>query len=102
LADMREPPNTARLAVLSGMSEAALNAGFRTMFGGTVYEVLRDRRLDLARIALETTDVPVKQIAHGVGYNHVTNFINAFTRRYGAPPRRYIRGRAAGGIAGAA
>ena len=92
LADMRNPPSAADLAGEGGLSEAALNQGFRRLFGGTVYEVLRDHRLDHARIALETTDIPVKQIAHGVGYNHVTNFINAFTRRYGAPPRRYARG----------
>jgi AraC-like DNA-binding protein len=91
LADMRNPPGVTELAGLAGLSEAALNQGFRRLFGGTVYEVLRDHRLDHARIALETTGIPVKQIAHGVGYNHVTNFINAFTRRYGAPPRRYAR-----------
>ena len=91
LTDMRDPPGAGELAVMTEMSETALNAGFRTLFGGTVYEVLRDERLEHARIAIETTDSPVKQIAHAVGYNHVTNFISAFTRRYGRPPRRYIR-----------
>jgi AraC-like DNA-binding protein len=82
------------LAATAGMSESALNAGFRALFGGSVYEILRDERLEHARIALETTDTPVKQIAFRVGYNHVTNFINAFTTRYGTSPAR-LRGRAA-------
>jgi AraC-like DNA-binding protein len=94
LADMRNPPNAGDLAIAAGMSETALNAGFRALFGGTVFEVLRDERLEHARIAIETTDRPIKQIAHGVGYGHVTNFINAFTRRYGKPPVRYMRERA--------
>ena len=96
VSDMRNPPNAGDLAVRAGMSETALNSGFRTLFGGTVYEVFRDERLEHARIALETTDTPIKQIAYGVGYNHVTNFISAFTRRYGKPPMRYMRERAGG------
>ena len=43
-----------------------------------------------ARIAFESGAAPLKEIAFRVGYNHVTNFINAFTARYGAPPRRYL------------
>ena len=39
---------------------------------------------------LETEDVPIKDIAFRVGYRHVTNFITAFTARYGAPPRQYV------------
>jgi len=35
----------------------------------------------------------MKAIAYRVGYNHVTNFISAFTRRYGVPPREYLRKR---------
>ena len=31
---------------------------------------------------------PLKQVAFRVGYNHVSNFINAFTARYGEPPGR--------------
>ncbi len=92
--DMRHPPTVGELAATAGMSESALNAGFRALFGGSVYEILRDERLEHARIALETTDTPVKQIAFRVGYNHVTNFINAFTTRYGTSPAR-LRGRAA-------
>ncbi len=93
VAEMQNPPSLAALAAASGMSETALNAGFRVLFGGTVYEVLRDERLEHARLALETTDLPVKRIAHGVGYSHVTNFISAFARRYGRPPARFVKAR---------
>jgi AraC-like DNA-binding protein len=88
VADMVRPPSLGMLAVSAGMSERALNAGFRHLYGRSVYEVLRDERLEHARVALETTDAGVKQIAHRVGYSHVTNFTNAFTRRYGVSPGR--------------
>jgi AraC-like DNA-binding protein len=94
LANMRNPPSLGELAAAAGLTEKRLNAGFRAMFGGTVFETLKNERLEHARIAFETSKVPLKQIAFRVGYNHVTNFVNAFTTRYGAPPRQYLKQRA--------
>jgi AraC-like DNA-binding protein len=67
-----------------------LNAGFRAVFGSTVFEALRNERLEHARLALETGGVSLEEAAFRVGYNHPTNFINAFSARYGASPGRYI------------
>ncbi len=89
LADMRNPPSLGALAVAMGMTERRLNAGFREVFGTTAFELLRNERLEHARRAITTEDVVLKEIAHRVGYNHVSNFINAFTARFGVPPRGY-------------
>lgn len=89
LLDMRRPPGLGDLADAVGLSEKRLNACFRSEFGSTVFEVLRNHRLEHARIALEAGAAPLKQVAWRVGYNHVSNFINAYTARYGAPPRRH-------------
>lgn len=91
LADMRRPPTLGELASIVGLSEKQLNSGFRSQFGATVFQTLRNERLEHARIAFQSGKAPVKQVAFRVGYNHVTNFINAFTARYGAPPRQYVR-----------
>jgi AraC-like DNA-binding protein len=91
LSDMRNPPSLGALASLVSLSEKKLNAGFRTQFGATVYETLRNERLEHARLALEDGRLSLKDVARRVGYNHVTNFIKAFAARYGAPPRRYLR-----------
>jgi AraC-like DNA-binding protein len=93
LADIADPPSIGALADGAGLSERALNAGFRRLFGGSVYEVLRDERLAHARLALETGAISIKQVAHRVGYSHVSNFSAAFARRYGLPPLRYARER---------
>jgi AraC-like DNA-binding protein len=90
LADMRAPPCLSDLAAAVGLTEKRLNAGFRTLFGATVFETLRNERLEHARIAFEAGEASLKEIAFRVGYNHTTNFISAFTARYGAPPRRYV------------
>ena len=91
LADMRNPPSLGELANAVGLTEKRLNAGFRMAFGATVFEVLRNHRLEHARIALTMESTPMKVIAYRVGYNHVTNFINAYTARYGNPPGRHTR-----------
>lgn len=91
LSDMRDPPSLGALASMVSLSEKKLNAGFRALFGTTVYETLRNERLEHARLALEDGQLALKDVARRVGYNHVTNFISAFTARYGAPPRRHLR-----------
>lgn len=95
LADMRSPPALGALAQAVGLTEKRLSAGFRALFGASVYETLRNARLEHARLVLERETVPIKDVAFRVGYNHVTNFINAFTARFGAPPRRYLQERRA-------
>jgi AraC-like DNA-binding protein len=90
LADMRRPPTLGELATAVGLTEKRLNTGFRLEFGTTVFGVLRNERLEHARIALRSDGISLKQVAFRVGYDHVTNFINAFAARYGAPPRQYL------------
>ena len=89
LADMRHPPTLGDLALAVGLTEKRLNAGFKQLFGTTVFETLRNERLEHARIALQSDKVTLKEIAFRVGYNHVPNFASAFAARYGAPPRQY-------------
>lgn len=90
-ADLRNPPDLAALATEVGLSEKALNAGFRATYGTTVFETLRDKRLDDARILLETESLSLKTIAFRVGYSHLSNFSRAFALKFGVPPRRYVK-----------
>jgi transcriptional regulator GlxA family with amidase domain len=50
---MRQPPRLGDLAHPVGLTEKRPNTGFRLMFGATVFEALRNERLDHARQALE-------------------------------------------------
>lgn len=90
LADMRAPPTLGELADAVGFTERRLNAGFRLLFGASVFETLRGERLEHARLAFEAGGVSLKEVAFRVGYNHVTNFISAFRARYGAPPMQFM------------
>ena len=93
LVDLRDPPGGAALAAAVGVSERRLNAGFREIFGSTVFDTLRDERLEHARLALDAEQIPLKVVAERIGYRHVTNFIRAYTARYGHAPREAARNR---------
>lgn len=92
-ADMRSPPRILDLAAQVNLNEKRLSEGFRLLFGAPVYETLKRERLIQARQAIESSNVPVKQIAFRVGYSHVTNFINAFKAQFGKPPSHFRKGK---------
>lgn len=92
LADIADPPGLDDLAAAVGMTPRRLNKGFRTMFGTTAFDYLRDARMDAARKMLEAGgEVPLKQLAFMVGYSQTSNFVTAFRRRFGVSPARYRR-----------
>jgi AraC-like DNA-binding protein len=91
-ADLRAVPSLAALASQVRSTPRGLNEGFRELFGQTVSEYVLEARLNHARELLETTPLALKEIADRVGYAHVSNFTNAFSRRFGISPARYRRG----------
>ena len=46
-------------------------------------------RMDRAAELLAGTQLPVREVAHRVGYRQPAQFAKAFTRRHGAPPARF-------------
>jgi AraC-like DNA-binding protein len=92
VADLANPPSLDELAAAVGLPPKRLNAGFRAAFGTTVFDYLRDARLDSARSLLDQgLDMPLKLLAWQVGYSQPSNFITAFRRRFGVSPGAYRR-----------
>ncbi len=69
-----------------GVNRSKLTRGFKEMFDCTVAHAIAERRLDLARRMLLTTDLPVSSIGYESGYQNNASFARAFGRRFGAPP----------------
>jgi len=88
MADLANPPSIEDLARESGLPQRRLNALFLELFGATPFQCLTRWRLDQARGLLAEGALSVKQIAHLMGYAHVSSFTHAFTRRFGTPPVR--------------
>ncbi|MEY4417156.1 MAG: hypothetical protein RIQ53_4449, partial [Pseudomonadota bacterium] len=77
----------------AAMSPTALQRAFRAFQGRPLFDHLRERRLDAARLALERDGVTVGQAAEIAGYAGAHNFATAFKRRYGCTPRAWrLRG----------
>lgn len=69
-----------------GMSANAMQRRFRAAYGTTVFDFIREHRLQRARLALERDAVSVKQAAALAGYTSAANFATAYKRCFGVTP----------------
>lgn len=75
------------LARQAGTNANTLQKHFKAVYGTTVFDFLRERRLQRAREALEREGLSVAQAADLAGYNSAANFATAYRKRFGMPPR---------------
>ncbi|MEC5399636.1 helix-turn-helix transcriptional regulator [Uliginosibacterium sp. H1] len=80
--------NLDQIARHAGLNAHSLQQQFRAAFGSTIFEYQRNRRLDVARLTLETQAVSIAQAAWQAGYGSTANFATAFRRRFGLTPRQ--------------
>ncbi|WP_089342046.1 helix-turn-helix transcriptional regulator [Burkholderia singularis] len=71
----------------AGMNANAMQRQFRAVYGTTIFDFLRESRLQRARVALERDAVSVKQAAALAGYTSAANFATAYKRRFGVTPK---------------
>ncbi len=84
--DLENPPTLSELAHAVGTNHCRLNAGFRKLFGTTVFNYLRQKRLAEARRLIQEEGANVTEAALKVGYNSISSFSKAFTEHFGHPP----------------
>ncbi len=87
--DLAQPPDLAGLAKAVGTNARRLNEAFRNCVGVTVFEYLREARMEQARKLLRETGLAVQVIASDLGYDNAANFATAFRFRFGLSPRDY-------------
>jgi AraC-like DNA-binding protein len=80
------------LARQAGTNANTLQRHFRAVYGTTVFDFVREHRLQRARQILEQDGVTVGQAALVAGYNSAANFATAYRKRFGIPPK-LARGR---------
>ncbi|MEV5974642.1 helix-turn-helix domain-containing protein [Streptomyces sp. NPDC051921] len=90
-AHLHEPLPVAELARRAMMSRRTFARRFTAATGTTPHAWLRELRLSRAEELLETSDLPVEEIAHRVGYASAAVLREQFVRRRGVPPRSYRR-----------
>lgn len=85
------PVTITSLARLVCMNESKLKSGFKYLYGKPIYSYFLDKRLESARLMLETQPVSVGQVAGFVGYQSGSSFSKAFYKRFGFYPSEYRR-----------
>lgn len=85
VSNMENPPGLSQLAREAGMSHPKLNRCFRQVYGLTVFEYLRNERLNRAKEMLDN-GLNVTETAYAVGYESLSHFSQAFKKQFGASP----------------
>jgi AraC-like DNA-binding protein len=86
LGRIEEPPSLPELARSAGLNEVKLKAGFKTLFGSSVYAYLRHHRMEEAHRMLRQRLYTVTEVAQRVGYANPSKFAEAFRKQFGVNP----------------
>jgi AraC-like DNA-binding protein len=82
--EYQNPPCLTELARRVGLNTTKLKIGFRGLFGRSVFEHVRNLRLDYARSLLAQGDLDVTRTCYEVGYSSLSHFSKAFRQAFGA------------------
>jgi AraC-like DNA-binding protein len=85
---LESPPSLLELSHLIRMNDFKLKRSFKLYFGKTVYEYIREQRLERAFSLLATGQYNVGQSAFAVGYTNISHFSQAFREKFGMSPKK--------------
>lgn len=88
-ANLQEHHSIEALARMMNTNSLKLKEGFSKVYHMGVFERLTFRRMEHAKVLLETTNMRVKEIAPLAGYGSTAAFIHAFRRIFGLTPREW-------------
>ena len=84
--EMLNPPSIGELALRLGTNRTKLKAGYRQLFGTSLFESLRRYRMEQALFFLQECDFNVSETCYAVGYARLSAFSAAFRRIFGFSP----------------
>ena len=91
LSNLESPLSIRELAYRAGINEFKLKKGFRDLFGTTVFELVRQKRMEKAIWLMEADGMNVGETAVSLGYSNLSNFTTAFRKQYGCNPSEYLK-----------
>ncbi len=90
ISRMTEPPTLNDLANEVEISLKKLKEGFKQVYGASVYVFLLDYKMQVSKRLLSSGNYNVNEVALKVGYSTATHFINAFKKKFGTTPKKYL------------
>ncbi len=85
------PPSLAELAGSLGVSQRRIASVVKAQTGGSLFELVRGRRMSKAARLLVRTGLSITDVAIETGYSSAANFTTAFRDYFGVPPTAYRR-----------
>lgn len=82
-----EPLTLSTIAREVGIGATTLQRLFKSVYGTTVVDYVRTRKLERARFAIEAEGLSVSEAAYLAGYKNPANFATAFKRTFGISPK---------------
>lgn len=83
---LADPPGIAELAALIGLNQTKLKAGFKEVYGVTVFGFVRLKRMQHALYLLSAGEYNVGEVAAALGYKSSGSFTRAFQAEFGCGP----------------
>lgn len=89
IKDLGNTPSLQKMSSCVNMSHTRLNRIFRKVYGATVFNWLREYRLERARSYLKDDNRSITAIAFQCGYSSASHFSQCFKKQYKCSPVEY-------------
>jgi AraC-like DNA-binding protein len=73
------------------ISVSTLQRQFKRNYNMNISTYIKQRRMDIAKKSLLLGDLSIGEVAFHAGYNHTSNFINAFKNSFSITPAAYVK-----------
>ena len=93
LENLEERITIRGLAKKVGTNSFFLKKAYEQVFGIGLFPRLIQRRMEKAKLLLEKTDKPLKDICELAGYETLAGFITEFRKRFGVTPNGWRKSR---------
>lgn len=91
LSKLSDPPSLPELSRLCHLNEFKLKKYFKAVFGNSVFGLLQEERLKLAKHLIYQGEKNISTIAYELGYAHPQHFQRAFKKRFGVTPTALLK-----------
>lgn len=89
LIEAQPARSVSELATEVQVTPTHLQRLFKQKTGVRISVLIGEYRLQKAARLLTASDLPIKEIAHSVGYEHHSSFVRAFQRHFAQSPKHY-------------
>lgn len=88
--EMDQRINVHALAKQVGLNQNTLQSGFKNLHKSSVNEYIKNKRLEMAKVLIEDSELNITEITYKIGINSRSYFSKLFKEKYGISPSVYI------------